>query len=68
MRKISLKIIMIVIIACFLLAVIPVSAVRTAEQSVSDSLTRGGRFTVTITGITEFILLYLAPAHFLHDR
>jgi hypothetical protein len=51
MRKISLKIIMIVIIACFLLAVIPVSAVRTAEQSVSDSLTRGGRFTVTITGL-----------------
>lgn len=51
MRKLSLKIIMIVIIACFLLAVIPVVAVKTAEQSVSDSLTRGGRFTVTITAL-----------------
>lgn len=51
MREISLKFMMIVIIACFLLAVIPVSAVKTAEQSVGDSLTRGSRFTVTITGL-----------------
>ena len=51
MRKMPQKILMIVVIACFLLAVIPVSAVKTAEQSVSDSLTRGGRFTVTITGL-----------------
>ncbi len=42
---------MITFIACFLLAVVPVSAVRTAEESVSDSLTRGSRFTVTITGV-----------------
>ena len=51
MKEKSLKFLMIVIVACFLLAVIPVSAVRTAEQSVGDSLTRGGRFTVTITGL-----------------
>lgn len=51
MREISLKFLMIVIITCFLLAVIPVSAVKTAEQSVGDSLTRGSRFTVTITGL-----------------
>ena len=50
-EKDTLKFMMIVIIACFLLAVIPVSAVKTAEQSVSDSLTRGSRFTVTITGL-----------------
>jgi hypothetical protein len=51
MREIPLKLIMIVIITCFLLAVIPVSAVKTAEQSVGGSLTRGSRFTVTITGL-----------------
>jgi hypothetical protein len=51
MRKKSLKFMMIVIIACFLLAVIPGSAVKSTEQSVGDSLTRGGRFTVTITGL-----------------
>jgi hypothetical protein len=51
MREISPKFMMIVIIACFLLAVIPGSAVKSAEQSVGDSLTRGGRFAVTITGL-----------------
>lgn len=51
MREIPVKFLMILIIACFLLAVVPVSAVKTAEQSVSDSLTRGSRFTVTITGL-----------------
>jgi hypothetical protein len=51
MREIPLKFMMIVIIASFLLAVIPVLAVKTAEQSVGDSMTRGSRFTVTITGL-----------------
>jgi hypothetical protein len=51
MKKIHLKFMMIVIIASFLLTVVPVSAVKTAEQSVSDTLTRGSRFTVTITGL-----------------
>jgi hypothetical protein len=51
MNEITLKFLMIVIITCFLLAVIPVSAVKTAEQSVGDTLTRGSRFAVTITGL-----------------
>jgi hypothetical protein len=51
MKEKSFKFLMIVIIACFLISVIPVSAVRSTEQSVGDSLTRGGRFTVTITGL-----------------
>jgi hypothetical protein len=41
----------VVIIACLLVAVVPVSAVKTAEQSVGGSITRGSRFTVTITGL-----------------
>jgi hypothetical protein len=51
MKKIQMKFMMIVIITCFLLAVMPVSAVKTTEQSVGDSMTRGSRFTVTITGV-----------------
>lgn len=51
MRTISLKLMMIMIIACFLVVTIPVPAARTAEESVGDSLTRGSRFTVTITGL-----------------
>jgi hypothetical protein len=51
MREISLKFMMIMVITFFLLAVIPCSAVKSSEQSVGDSLTRGGRFTVTITGL-----------------
>ena len=51
MKEISLKFTMIVLVACFLLTVIPVSAVKSSEQSIGDSLTRGGRFTVTITGL-----------------
>jgi hypothetical protein len=51
MRERDLQFIMVVFIACFLLLAIPVSAVKTAEQSVSDTLTRGSRFTVTITGL-----------------
>jgi hypothetical protein len=51
MREIPLKFVMIVIIAGFLLAVVPVSAVKTAEQSIGDSITRGSRFTVNIIGL-----------------
>lgn len=51
MREIPQKVLMIVIIACFFLSVVPVSAVKTADQSVDDSMTRGSRFTVTITGM-----------------
>jgi hypothetical protein len=51
MKETPVKFTIIVIITCLLLTVIPVSAVKTAEQSVGDSLTRGSRFTVTITGL-----------------
>lgn len=51
MREIPLKFMMIVITACFLFAVVPVSAVKSAEQSADGSMTRGSRFTVTITGL-----------------
>jgi hypothetical protein len=43
--------ILLAIILCILIIDIPVSAVKTAEQSLSDTLTRGGRFTATITGL-----------------
>ena len=51
MKKVQQTFIVVVILAWFLLAVMPVSAVKTAEQSSGDSLTRGSRFTVTITGL-----------------
>jgi hypothetical protein len=51
MSVVPLKLMTIVFIACFLLAVMPVLAVKTAEASVGDSLTRGSRFTVIITGL-----------------
>jgi hypothetical protein len=51
MRKIPQKFVMIAIIAGFLLAAGPVSAVITAEQSIGDSITRGSRFTVNIIGL-----------------
>ena len=38
-------------LACFLLAMIPASAAQSTEQSISSSITRGSRFTVTITGL-----------------
>jgi hypothetical protein len=51
MRKAPPKIMIIVIITCFLLAIVPVSALKTVEQSVGDSITRGSWFTVTIIGL-----------------
>ena len=36
--------------ACIIILVAPVSALQSSEQSLSDSLTRGSRFTITITG------------------
>lgn len=38
------------LLACLIITIIPVSALQSTEQSLSDSLTRGSRFTVTITG------------------
>jgi hypothetical protein len=41
----------IIVLTCCIILVIPVSAVQSTEQAVSDSLTRGSRFTTTITGL-----------------
>jgi len=51
MRKEYQTYIAVLFLACILSAVIPVAAAQSTEQSVSGSLTRGSRFTVTITGL-----------------
>jgi len=51
MREIPLELTVIVVMVCLALAIAPVLAVKSAEQSVGDSLTRGGKFTVNIAGI-----------------
>lgn len=38
------------LLACLVIVIIPVSALQSTEHSLSDSMTRGSRFTVTITG------------------
>ena len=43
--------ILLAVLLCSLIVVIPASAVKSTEQSLSESLTRGGRFTATITGL-----------------
>lgn len=41
----------VIVCICIIILVAPVSALQSSEQSVSDSLTRGSRFTITITGL-----------------
>jgi len=50
MTIINYKWIVFLLLACFIFTMIPVSALHSTEQSLSDSLTRGSRFTITITG------------------
>ena len=59
---------MIVLITCFLLAGIPVSAVKTAEQSIGDSHYTGEPVYRDDHRVAEFILLPVDPTHLLHDR
>jgi hypothetical protein len=59
-----LQLIILACIICFLFSVIPVAAVKTAEASVSDTLTRGGRFTVTITGLPSSAYYIWQPGTF----
>lgn len=40
-----------IILACIIMLIVPVAALQSTEQSISDSLTRGSRFTITITGL-----------------
>jgi hypothetical protein len=51
MKSRFLPLALLVLFALFILAAMPASAVKTAEGSVDDTLTRGGRFTATITGL-----------------
>ena len=52
------------ILAFCIVAVIPVSALHSAEQSVSGSLTRGSRFTITITGMPNTAYYIWLPGTF----
>jgi len=51
MRVTSQRLFILACIILFLFLLIPAAATKTAEASVSQTLTRGGRFTVTITGL-----------------
>jgi len=51
MEKGHLRLMVLIGIICLIFTVVPVYAVKTAEQSLGGSITRGSRFTVTITGI-----------------
>jgi len=64
MRHKYLRLIIFACIIWFLFTVIPVVAVKTAEASVSDTLTRGGRFTVTITGLPSSAYYIWLPGTF----
>jgi hypothetical protein len=51
MRESYLRVFILACIIAFLLLLIPAAATKTAEASVGETLTRGGRFTVTITAL-----------------
>jgi hypothetical protein len=51
MKATRIGCILLAVILCSLILVIPVSAVKTAEQSIGDTITRGSRFAITITGL-----------------
>jgi hypothetical protein len=51
-------------IICVLITLVPVSAATSAEQSISDSLTRGSRFTVTLTGLPNTSYYIWLPGTF----
>jgi hypothetical protein len=53
----------VLLMACFI-CVIPASALQSAEQSVGGSLTRGSRFTVTITGLPNTAYYIWLPGTF----
>lgn len=40
-----------IFLACIIILIIPVAGLQSTEQSISDSLTRGSRFTITLTGL-----------------
>ncbi|MDD1693513.1 MAG: hypothetical protein LUQ71_02195 [Methanoregula sp.] len=52
------------LLVCIIFMLIPVSALQSAEQSISDSLTRGSRFTITITGLPNTAYYVWLPGTF----
>jgi hypothetical protein len=51
MKSRYLSVVLLILLTIALVMVIPVAATKSVEQSFSDTLTRGSRFTVTITGL-----------------
>jgi len=51
MRETYLRVFILTCIIAFLILLVPAAATKTAEASVGETLTRGGRFTVTITAL-----------------
>jgi hypothetical protein len=64
MTRIFLCRIVLLILACMVALVVPVSALQSSEQSISDSLTRGSRFTITITGMPNTAYYVWLPGTF----
>lgn len=60
----SLPFILLILIGIALFVVVPAAAAKTVEQSVGDTLTRGSRFTVTITGIPNTSYYIWLPGTF----
>lgn len=59
-----LHLVALLFIACFIVVIIPVAAVQSAEQSLSGSMTRGSRFTITITGLPNTSYYVWLPGTF----
>lgn len=64
MKRSSLSLMVFLLLAAAFLAAVPASAVQSVEQSLDDTLTRGGRFTVTITGMPNTSYYIWLPGTF----
>lgn len=51
MTRNNIPCIALILLACLIIAVVPATALQSAEQSVGGSLTRGSRFMISITGL-----------------
>jgi hypothetical protein len=56
--------IVLLLLACLIITVTPVSALQSTEQSLSESMTRGSRFTITITGVPNTAYYVWLPGTF----
>jgi hypothetical protein len=64
MKKNHLSLVLLVVLTFALIFAVPVTATKTVERSFSDSLTRGSRFTVTITGLPNSSYYIWLPGTF----